>query len=56
MRAAEEQRQREVEEEKRKAAEKKKEEKRQEREVRCVSYLMDVHEDMSQNASGGRLP
>lgn len=48
MKAAEEQRQWERDEEKRKAAEKKKEEKRQEREVRCISYLMDIHKDVSE--------
>lgn len=48
MKAAEEQRQWERDEEKRKAAEKKKEDKRQEREVRCISYLMDIHKDVSE--------
>lgn len=56
MKAAEEQRQREEEEEKRQAAEKKKEEKRLERKVRCISYFMDVHKDMSQNRGSGCLP
>lgn len=55
MKAAEEQRQWERDEEKRKAAEKKKEEKRQEREVRCILYLVDVNKDMNQNIGGSPL-
>lgn len=52
LKAAEEQRQLEKDEEKRKAAEKKKEEKRQEREVRRVSYLVNIHKHMSRNTRG----
>lgn len=55
MKAAEEQRQRMEEEERRKTAEKKREEKRQEREVRCTSYFMHVHNNMSLN-TGSRTP
>lgn len=55
MKAAEEQRQSERDEEKRKVAEQKKEEKRQEREVRCILYLMDVHKDMNQKRGGSPL-
>lgn len=45
MKAAEEQKQMEEEEEKRKAAEKRREEKRQEKEVRCISYFMEVQRE-----------
>lgn len=48
MKAAEEQRQWEKDEEKRRVAEQRKEEKRQEREVRCVSYLMNIHKHESE--------
>lgn len=51
MKAAEENRQREEEEEKRKAAEKRREEKRLEREVRHISYLMDVDVEAEQHES-----
>lgn len=55
MKAAEAQRRLAEEEEKHKAAEKRREEKRLEREVRCVSYFMDVDKNMRQNTESSPM-